>query len=172
MHYILDGYNIIYRLPQFKGESIKNDREKLIKYIYKEKRHLNRKNQISIVFDGKNNFFAQAGSPDSESTPGGIDWQSEHSGIQTLFSHQTNADDYIVEIVKRAEKPSRCGGITVVTDDKELQTRVRMLSAFAIGVDEFFTPNEKETKKEEHKPSLTYKDLEEIKAELVRHGTM
>ena len=165
MHYILDGYNIIYRLPQFKGDrTIRSEREKLVRYLYSEKRHLIRKNQISVVFDGQNNFA------DMELET------SQFSAVQIFFSHQTNADDYIVEFIKRQtrlemEKPQV---ITVVTDDKELQTRVCMLSASAIGVDEFFSPNRKEGKDDENpantgqdKSSLTYRDLEEIKGELI-----
>jgi len=154
MHYIFDGYNVIYRLPQFSKNSARTDRDKLIRYISKEKKQLSKKNKLTIVFDGQNlpNMIDIVNSP------------TERSGIQILFSSETNADDYIVDIVKRTDKSEL---IVVVTDDKELQTRVRLLSATAIGVEEFFIPNKKDTKKEDIKPSLAYRDLEEINDELI-----
>lgn len=152
MHYILDGYNIIYKLPKLGGTSIRDNREKLVKYIYKEKKQLARKNEISIVFDGQEGMF------DYSQTS--INYVPR---IQTFFSHNTNADDYIIKLIKRADNPKL---ITVVTDDKELQIRTRLLEATAVGVFGFFSPDEQEVKNEE-KPTLTYKELEQLKEELI-----
>lgn len=118
LHYLLDGYNIIYRMPGEMTGKLEEQRLKLIRYL--EARHLqgSERNQLTIVFDGKFGFFGQ---------------QDSYS-VRVVFSQDETADDLIKEIVASSPAPK---SIVVVTDDRPVQFAVKALGAQIKSVDDF-----------------------------------
>ncbi len=75
-------------------------------------------NQVSVVFDGKAEFFGSA----------------SDGAIKVIFSQHGSADDLIKEMVEDAAIKSN---VVVVSDDKGITLYVRALGAKVLSVKEF-----------------------------------
>lgn len=148
LHYVIDGYNVIHKVPSLWSSSIKRSREKLIGYIQNKKPQGSLKNKVTIVFDGS------------------IDVTGCYlnvAPIEIVFTRQMTADSYIIRLIEKAVNPKI---IVVVSDDKGLQEKVLVLNAKAVEVEKFFKPCKK-SKIDSDKSSLTGVALHEIKKELL-----
>ena len=118
MHYFIDGYNLLFRTTRA-SEDLAFQRELIILDLNKKIQLLNL--DVTIVFD-------------SQYHPG----ESERSHYKLLEIEFTNqgetADDFIINAVKRAEKPQ---DHTVITSDKRLAWRVRRRAGKSETVEEF-----------------------------------
>lgn len=120
LQYILDGYNIIHGVEFFSGRPLHEARAALIQVI--RQRHLagSSRNQVMVVFDGKNDV-----------------WGEPHVGPEKIiFTSGETADDYIKRFVEEAVQPHE---LVVVTNDGELGCYVRKVGARLMGVDDFLT---------------------------------
>ena len=80
--------------------------------------------------------------------------------MRVIFSKQKSADETIVRIVAREKRP---GHAIVVTDDRELSERVKLLGARTIAVKEFFAGlMEKKAAPTDGKPSPSSKEGKSI----------
>lgn len=120
LHYLLDGYNIIQKMPVLKGQTLEEARRAFVKLIEIHRPQGSLNNPVTVVFDG------QTGMGGSETT----------AEIHVVFSSGNSADDVIKDLVDRARVKSSC---IVVTDDRSLQYYVRALGAKILGVDDFLT---------------------------------
>ncbi len=120
MHYIIDGYNLLFRILT-KGEDLASQRQHIIE-------SLNRKIQVigidvSIVFDSNYNI--------TEST------KSHYNHLEIQFTSKgITADDWIINLIKRSKIPEHA---IVVTSDKRLSVQIRQLLGKTETVEEFVT---------------------------------
>ncbi|MBD3169863.1 MAG: hypothetical protein GF307_10305 [candidate division Zixibacteria bacterium] len=121
MHYIIDGYNLIFKDPLLAGY-MKNQpetaRRNLLQRLYTFKEY--HKSRITVVFDGKIGIIPTEKSP---------------AGIKVLFTKKGTADARIIKIVENASKPS--GMIVVSSDFKDIGIQVKDLGARCISSEEF-----------------------------------
>ena len=110
--FILDGYNVIYRIPELTAklkESLEEARRALAVRMADWKR--SRVNaDVIIVFDGRDSVF-----PDSS--------RMNVCGIKCVYTAtKETADDRIISMVRLSEEPSR---ITVISDDNQIRNSSR-----------------------------------------------
>ena len=159
LHYILDGYNILWALPYLLKKSsvhFEPSREGFIHFLIQVHPHGGPKNRVRVVFDG----YAEMK----------VDWaRLREANIEVLFSEGQSADDQIVELVKQSQNPK---GVTVVTSDRELSDNVRKLDAQVISITKFIEKvgAKKKTSKPhtEKKETLPPEDARRITEELKR----
>ena len=135
-------------MPLFKGRILEESRHFLIKVVKTYKLYGSRNNQVSIIFDGKE------GIPDEEF----------NCPFQIFFSKSEDADSLILRMIEQSDNPSQ---IVVVTDDKQLRRKARLLGASFKSVEDFF----KKVFKDRYSPvedkfTLTFQQRERINAEL------
>lgn len=118
LHYLLDGYNIIKRVPSLAKLPWEDGRANLIKIIENENPQGSNNNKVTVLFDGR---------------PGRIDTPSTVQ-VKVAFTGDHSADDGIKKIVDGAVNKK---SYVVVTDDRELGYYVRGLGAKILGVGEF-----------------------------------
>ena len=148
--FLLDGYNILKKIPQITDYKIKEDRPSFINFI--SRFHPQGRNKAIIIFDGYG------------------DEQLKYVKIDVLFSKDISADDYIVKMLgRKGEKCYYC----VVTDDRQLQFRAKNSEAKVLSVDDFLKPAFKKMKargEKNHQEKINEysKEAQEIKKELER----
>jgi len=119
MYYIIDGYNLMFRVLRA-GDDLSEQRHQFIDQISEKIELLQL--DATIVFD------AQFQPENAEIT--------HVKGLAILFTnHGQIADDLICQLVKRNENPRNC---TVVTSDNRLAWRTRIHGAKTESVEEFF----------------------------------
>ncbi len=127
LHYLLDGYNIIKQTPGLNRGTLESQRLALISWISSSSPQGSLQNSVTIVFDGKSEFFG--------SHPSGH--------VRTVFSQGQSADDVIKKMVEQfAQKRS----IVVVSNDKDITLYVRALGATVLSVKEFLGTSAKKTR--------------------------
>jgi predicted RNA-binding protein with PIN domain len=133
MHYLIDGYNLLFRLVESK-KSLQAQRQSIIRSLQKEFKHLHL--QGTIVFDGSHKRGEQSG-------------LSYQSPLIIAYSHSgETADQYILERLETASSPSE---ITVVTDDRSLASAARALKARTLSLKSFLAMLEKKYAQKQHK---------------------
>ncbi|MDP8265767.1 MAG: NYN domain-containing protein [Candidatus Aceula meridiana] len=135
LHYILDGYNVLNKLPRLIQKSLKDAREGLVQVLEVDRPQGSIKNKVTIVFDGQ---------------PGMLSGMKTNS-VFVIFTENQTADDRIKRIVDNAANPRN---IVVVTEDREIQIYVKKLGARVLAVKGFF---EKIKKKQGFQASLKRK---------------
>lgn len=119
IHYLLDGYNIIHRMPSaLRQKTLEEQRRTLIDFIERHRPQGSLNNQVTVVFDGNEDIF------------GGMDSKT----VKIFFSLRESADDKIKKIVARSKNPK---DIIVVTDDRDIQYAVRALRARVSSTESF-----------------------------------
>lgn len=112
---IVDGYNVLGQQKGLRGD-LRAKRERLIERLvsYRSLKGF----PVTIVFDG-----------DANDREGNIDRRGE---LEVVFSRGETADEVICRMAERLRE-----GCTVVSSDREIQTRVRKSGATAIYSGEF-----------------------------------
>jgi predicted RNA-binding protein with PIN domain len=143
LRFIIDGYNLVYKISKIKDSS--TPCSDLIFFIYKKKLTGSSNNEVWVIFDG--------GQPP---------YQINNFQYKIRFSSQESADDLIIKKIERINNRKQT---VVVTDDRQLAYRARFLGARSISVDEFVSKTKKRKKKEETK-DIEYSLQREITEEL------
>ncbi len=109
MHYLVDAYNLLFRV-QKKVTSLEKNRRALISYLNEaaEQLHLN----LTLVFDG---------SKETLSYP----LRAHFDAVALVYAPQS-ADTYILQEVEESRHPAK---ITVVSSDRELTRRCSLYGA-------------------------------------------
>lgn len=145
MHYLVDGYNLIFSLIESK-DSLRTLRQKVIQSL--QQQFAKRKISGTLVFDG-------AHRRDEES---GLSYPSPL--IVAYAPKGESADAYIVELIQTASNPKQ---IVVVTNDKGLIRHAKSAGAKAMGNEEFIEwlhkPKKKKTVKE---PKETQQNIDRL----------
>lgn len=116
MHIIIDGYNFIFRMYNFKDAELQSAREKLLLRLqnYIEKKKV----RIEVVFDARDKEYPSAVSPNGR--------------LKIVFCQ--DADDYIRETVKNSQGRT---SILVVSEDGEITRYVKKHGAKVKSPSEF-----------------------------------
>lgn len=119
MHYWIDGYNLLFRLPKSKG-SFEEKRRILISQINLQAKTLSL--SATIVFD--------ASDPSQK-----YDTRGHYDSIEIIYTHpKKSADDAILEAVEISRKRAdQC----VVTSDKGLGLKAKALGAQILSLSDF-----------------------------------
>ena len=149
MHYLIDGYNWLFRCPK-SSHTLEQKRRLFLEQIAlltQASSHL-----ITIVFDSSDE------SRDLYS-------KGHFRDLEIIFTpkHQT-ADGYIESYVEMAKKPRQ---ITVVTFDRELSQKCRIRGASVISTGEFFSLFTKDKNLKKKEESLK-KILKESPSQMAR----
>ena len=157
MRIIIDGYNLIWAVPELRekvlktraeGINLEEGRKRLLHFLNLYQRG-HPKLDITVVFDAKEEIF-----PYSPSQP----------GVRVLYSKEETADSLIKRIVEDEKKPQET---LVVTSDRELKGKVKEKGAQVIGSLSFFERISPAKKRIYHK-ELSGQQENLIKEELKR----
>ena len=133
MHYYIDGYNWLFRTPKSKL-SFEERRREFVKEIYELVKDSS--SLITLVFDSSD--------PSRD-----LYSKGNFKTLEIVFTpKKQTADEYIIESVGRAKHPHT---IYVVTLDRELKDKCRLLGASVLSMKEFFMQFSKSSPKKETK---------------------
>lgn len=119
--FLVDGYNVMYRLPRrgpAAGKTLEDGRTGLIHFIREHRPQGRGVNGVTVIFDGRDDVFSPCAELD----------------IRVIFTQGTSADDCIRDMVEDAVDPRR---IICVTDDRELAIACRHRGAEIWSVAQF-----------------------------------
>ncbi len=145
--YVIDGYNVLHRLSDIFSKSV--TREQLLDFLIQF--HPQGRNRVVVVFDGYGtaNFLS--------------------GNIQIVYSKSYSADDYILHLLKT----NRYKHVKVVSDDRELRARAKILGAKVVASGDFLkiglkrkATSVKRDASQTEKPSLLSVQAFQIKKEL------
>ena len=122
MNYIIDGFNLAFKIPNIAQNLIKGQTGLAIKQLthFVQNKIKNSKSKIIIVFDGRG--------PHGQT-------QTQASGIELIFSHKPQtADDIIRDFIRQTDK---IGNWSVVSSDNEIIFTAQDHGAKVIKSDEF-----------------------------------
>lgn len=122
---IVDGYNVIYRVPRFKAQldrSLEAGREALLRYCSEWKARRRDVDRFLVVFDGDSSVM---GGERSASAP----------GVRALYSKTGETADR--RIRRMLEQSERNEAITVVSDDNEVRDSARVTHMHAMSATQF-----------------------------------
>ena len=105
--YLLDGYNIIKRIPRLAQEKLEDSRASLIHFIEINRPQGSLNNTVTIVFDGQPGMIGQSGS----------------EMVRVVFSRGESADDCIKKMVLSSKNSKR---MVVVTEIGRASCRERV----------------------------------------------
>ena len=160
LHFLIDGYNAIKKLAPLKDMSVLKDaRISLVKNIQKKRVVKGKNNQVTVVFDGKNEFNQYLNQTKGQ--------------IKIIFSRGESADETIKRMVSGSVNNK---GMVVVTDDRAVKFFTASLGVKTMSINEFFDEEKsklsrKNTRQKElelAKMELTYQQQEVINQELRR----
>jgi predicted RNA-binding protein with PIN domain len=130
VHFFVDGYNFLFKLSHDWHFDLRTQREALIRAFNEKIEEL--KLSLTIVFDG-------AEMPKGDYTRG--HWRS----VEVVYTHEgLSADEYIL---RQLEEVKHGKLYTVVTADRELMNRAKMLGAHAMDNKTFLQLLEKRKQK-------------------------
>lgn len=144
-HYFIDGYNVIRGTDSFSGGTLRDQRDKLIRFIEEKKPQGSERNRVTLVFDGRSDVSAPR----------------DVTSIQVIYSHGEEADDVIKKRVDELSNPREA---VVVTDDRAIQRWVRGVGAKIMSCAAFLaagTPTEKPQKRGRALDPETVDDINE-----------
>lgn len=118
MKYIIDGYNMIHKMSQLRGKTLRAQREGLIGALERAQGREKRLKDLTVVFDGRRNIFAYPA----------------HSSVKVVFSRDTDADAKIGQMI---ESSGFARDIAVVSDDRRIRSYAGRHKAKKISVKEF-----------------------------------
>jgi predicted RNA-binding protein with PIN domain len=147
-HFIIDGYNALFGLrPLLKNRA--RSREGFLLYIKTARPFGSIRNKVTVVFDGRQGIVSE---------------QRHLSPLRVIFSKVDSADETIVRMVSRHTHP---GEVIVVSDDRELCERVKLLGGRTVSVTEFFSSLTKKKKESiDEKPAPASKEGKAITDEM------
>lgn len=119
-HYFVDGYNVIYQSDILSSGTLRDRREKLLRFIEDRRPQGSATHAVTVVFDGR----ADVSSPR---------WEGP---TRVVFSHGKDADKVIKDLVDDLSHPRDA---VVVTDDRAIQRWVRGVGARILGAQEFLS---------------------------------
>lgn len=149
MHYLIDGYNFMFRLSEQKPSSLEERRTSLLTLLNEAISSYNL--SASIIFDSadQERDFAQS---------------ARFGTLEVIYAPKgQTADEYIIELVEITKNPKT---ETVVTSDGELARKCQYIGAHTLTIEEFIAYLIKKAQKKQAttKPNYqeTSKNLERL----------
>lgn len=143
--YIIDGWNVIYKIPSIKDKSL--PRQELIFFIRSKRLTGSGRNRVTVVFDGNAPLSHTLGDKQFE----------------VVFSGSRSADDIIK---KKAKEYSRNANVVVVTDDREIIQDIRSSGIRYSRVDDFLAKAKGNKILKQETKNISYTLQREITEEL------
>jgi predicted RNA-binding protein with PIN domain len=116
IHYLIDGYNLIYAWPDIPRGSWQEKRQVLLDFLKQQRPQ--GKNPATVVFDSRE----------------GSGNQRRENDITVVYTAGGTADDWISDQVRREPNPR---SIVVVSNDKGIQHLIRGTGARFLSADQF-----------------------------------
>src|SRR4051794_11164522 len=114
--YLIDGYNLLFALPQLPAGSWQEKRTRLL--IFLQEKRPQGKNPATIVFDSRE----------------GLGDQAELGDLRVVFTAGETADDWISAKVRQTVNPQ---ALVVVSNDLGIRTLVRGTGARFVTATDF-----------------------------------
>jgi predicted RNA-binding protein with PIN domain len=118
LHYIIDGYNLIWSDERFAGGTLQAQRERLLRFVEAERPTGSARNDVTVVFDGRED----------------VDGPPWRGVARVIFSVGQDADTVIKKKVDALANPSVA---VVVTDDVAIQRWVKSAKAKVLSCRQF-----------------------------------
>lgn len=144
MHYWIDGYNLLFKLPDLKG-SLEEKRRALIIELNRQAKHLLL--QITVVFDATD-----------PTRP--LDFLSHYDAIEIIYTtSRSTADESILQTVEQARNPL---DLCIVTSDKDLSHKAKNLGAQTLSLANFLKRIAKKQKNKRTSPTVSQDSPKQI----------
>jgi len=143
LHYLIDGYNLLYALTDIPSGDWAKKRETLLLKIAAERPQ--GKNSLTVIFDSRQ----------------GLGDRARQGDLDIIYTAGETADDWIISKVRKVSNPRV---LIVVTDDQGLRRMIRGTGAKWISTAEFWKSAGAAPR--EPNPSLDPGAVEEINEEL------
>lgn len=148
MNFFVDGYNVIRWGDAFAGGTLRDQRERLLRFIETRRPQGASSNAVTVVFDGRSDVSSPA-------------WTGP---TRVIFSHGKDADGVIKARVDDLANPSEA---VVVTDDREIQRWVRAAGAKVLSCEAFLAAGASSPRLR-RSPALSAAESDAINEELTR----
>ncbi|MES2122896.1 MAG: NYN domain-containing protein [Chlamydiota bacterium] len=143
MHYLVDGYNLLFRVLKKQGP-LEKSRNTLISDL-NEIASLTRMH-IVLVFDGAKEIRLPT-------------TRSHFDEIELVYTRKDqSADEYIIEELEYSKKPEK---YTIVSNDSELQRKCHHLKAKSLSIDDFLAvlaKKKRAKKRKEIRPEVVFRE--------------
>lgn len=145
MRYLIDGYNLLFRIAK-PGRALEKKRAALIEELNQVIDDF--KLKATVVFDGSHPSFSHA-------------MRHHFAALEIIYTYQNlSADQYIIEEVDSARRPEE---IIVITSDRGLAQTCKNLGAKTQTIEAFVLSLKKKTTKQkkrqkESRPEAAFKD--------------
>jgi len=116
LHYLIDGYNLLYALPEMPPGAWPDKRASLVRWLQDRRPH--GQNRVTVVFDSRE----------------GLGDQTRAGEFQIIYTAGETADDWISRRVREVSNPRV---LVVVTDDQGLRRMIRGTGAKWASAKEF-----------------------------------
>jgi uncharacterized protein len=134
LHYLIDGYNLLYALPEIPPGSWQIKRESFLAFLAKSNPQGN--NRMTVIFDSRDG--------------GGS--RTQLGSIAIVYTAGETADDWIIQAVRKTPNPRV---VVVVTNDQAIRRLIRGTGAKWISTEDFLKSDNPNPRP---KPTLMDKD--------------
>ncbi len=114
--YLIDGYNLLYALPEMPSGSWQDKRQALLAFLKKQRPQGN--NALTVVFDSRE----------------GLGDRIQENDLTVVYTAGETADDWIGDQVRKAANPR---ALVVVSNDQGIRALVRGTGARFLNISEF-----------------------------------
>jgi predicted RNA-binding protein with PIN domain len=143
LQYLIDGYNLLYALPEMPAGSWQDKRASLVRWL--QDRRPYGQNRVIVVFDSRE----------------GLGDQTREGEFQIIYTAGETADDWISRRVRDVANPRV---LVVVTDDQGLRRLIRGTGAKWISTKDFTRGSFSPKRKPQAADNAPYDDItEELK---------
>src|SRR4029077_14516663 len=118
-HYLIDGYNLLYALPEMPAGSWQQKRSSLLIFLQQKRPQGN--NPVTVVFDSRE----------------GLGDKVQVGPIAVIFTAGETADEHLSAMVRKLPNPRN---LVVVSNDRGLQALVRGTGARCLSATDFLKP--------------------------------
>ncbi len=129
LHYLIDGYNLLYALPEIPAGPWSTKREIFLTRLVQLRPQGN--NKVTVIFDSRDG--------------GGS--RQQKGAIEIIYTAGETADDWIIQAVRKAPNPRI---VVVITNDQTIRRLIRGTGAKWLSTEDFLKAA-KPTPTPEHK---------------------
>jgi predicted RNA-binding protein with PIN domain len=124
LHYLVDGYNLLYALPDIPPGPWPTKRDIFLKLL--ETSRPQGRNKLTVVFDNRQ----------------GAGERSMYGPVEVVFTSGESADDWLIMYVRKTDHPRTC---VVVTNDQAIRRLIRGTGARWMNTRDFLKPTLRES---------------------------
>jgi len=142
-HYLIDGYNLLFALPELPSGAWMEKRQSLLVWLNHVRPH--GRNTATLVFDSRE----------------GLGNREQHGDVEVVYTAGETADDWIIKHVRKTSTPR---GAVVVTDDQGIRHMIKGTGARWLSAHDFIASTSNPVKKKSANRSHEFDQItEELK---------